>query len=201
MNPIMIWAAHLKVGLHQAKESGHVKTVTEYYANPLKSDQQNPAWDETLRNIFSYADGMEVNWTADATGATGGRLHFMKMEHVFQNWEGKLYESEDLTNERMLAFFKPFDLITDETQCGFLHEPDFESQSIYYNRSGEPALYDLDLDFKGYLDMALASRIYYYWPKVLLDIQSGEESVETENFKVNMPKIFPDFSSLRLSQQ
>jgi len=56
--------------------------------------------------------------------------------------------------------------------------------------------------------MALAARVYYYWPKVLLDIQSGEESAETLDFKHNMPLIFPDFNwsefekkyqSLRLS--
>ena len=110
--------------------------------------------------------------------------------------------------EELLEFFKPFDLVTDEAECGFLHRPGFSSAAIYYHRIGRPQLYNLDLDFSGYLEMALAARVYYYWPKVLLDIQSGEESPETLDFKHNMPLVFPDFSwegfvekyqSLRLS--
>ena len=137
-------------------------------------------------------------------------MRILPFHERVQNWEGQLYESEDLEEEALIQFFKPFDLITDEAQCGFLLEPGFESRAMYYNRSGVPNLYNLDIDLKGYLTMALASRIYYYWPKVLLDIQVGEESVETQQFKQNMPQIFPDFDwedyvekyqSLRLSRQ
>lgn len=86
-----------------------------------------------------------------------------------------------------------FDLITDESECGFLLEPDFDSKAIYYHRAGFPQLHNLDIDFDGYLEMVKEARAFYHWPKVLLDIQSGQEIEETKNFKKWMPEIFEEF--------
>ncbi len=108
----------------------------------------------------------------------------------------------------MLKYYKALDLISDQHTVGFLHEADFEANSLYYHISPYADLYSLD--FEGYMQMAFEAKIYYYWPKVLLDIQSNSESRETKDFKENMPKVFEDFSwdafvkqyeSLRLSKQ
>ncbi len=57
--------------------------------------------------------------------------------------------------------------------------------------------------------MAYEAKVFYYWPRVLLDIQNGTECYETERFKKEMPKLFADFNwdkfvekyqSLRLSK-
>lgn len=210
MSPMMIWDADMKFLLGKEIKAGRLTKTEEYIGLPVEKKKIVRSLPKSLRRLFRYANGMEIRWQSTQIDEAGGRLQFLKVEQVLQDWKGQIYEEEDLLENDLIQYFKPIDLVTDEAQCGFLNEPGFKSKSIYYNRSGEAQLYDLDLNFKGYLEMALASCIYYYWPKVLLDIQSGEESVEMENFKVNMPKIFPDFSwdnyvaqyqSLRLSRQ
>ncbi|WP_020535966.1 hypothetical protein [Lewinella cohaerens] len=211
-NPSEEWHEGLSDALYDAEEEGTLEHLEENYNLPLNANDFQEialkALPQKMIQLYELFDGWEITWAAVADDEAGGRLHFLAMQHVMQNWEGKLYESKDLLEEELIEFFKPFDLVTDEAECGFLHRPGFASESIYYHRTGAPQLYNLDLDFSGYLEMALAARVYFYWPKVLLDIQSGEESEETTNFKQNMPLIFPEFNweafkekyeSLRLS--
>ncbi|MCS4300847.1 hypothetical protein [Chryseobacterium sp. BIGb0232] len=73
-------------------------------------------------------------------------------------------------------------------------------------------LNNLDLDYNGYTQMAFEARVFNHWQRVLLYWMNGEGigSAETEAFKTEMPKIFPDwtwenfiakFESLRLSNK
>jgi len=73
-------------------------------------------------------------------------------------------------------------------------------------------LCNLDLDYEGYTQMALEGRVFNHWQQVLLyymgDVDTGGS--ETETFKTEMPRIFPDwkwenfiarFESVRLSNR
>lgn len=208
MNPLMLWDAEMNDALEGSKDAGLINLDKEWYNLPVSDKEQLSELPIAIQTLYTYANGVEIRWQSTKDSAQGGRLQFLKLEDVLENGLGQIYDKEDLEEEELLEFFKPFDLVTDEAECGFLHRPGFASASIYYHRTGRPQLYNLDLDFSGYLEMALAARVYYYWPKVLLDIQSGEESAETLDFKHNMPLIFPDFNwsefekkyqSLRLS--
>lgn len=75
---------------------------------------------------------------------------------------------------------------------------------------GDKWVSGLDLDVEGYFKMAFASKVFFYWQVVLIDIKEGTLSDETKTFKKEMPKIFTDFhwdefvnlyESLRLSKQ
>jgi hypothetical protein len=208
MNPLMLWNAEMNDALREPRDSGLINLDKEWYNLPANDQEQLSELPTAIQTLYTYANGVEIRWQSTKDLAQGGRLQFLELENVLKDGLGEIYDKEDLEEEELLEFFKPFDLVTDEAECGFLHRPGFASESMYYHRTGRPQLYNLDIDFSGYLEMALAARVYYYWPKVLLDIQSGEESVETVNFKHNMPLVFPDFSweefkekyqSLRLS--
>lgn len=156
------------------------------------------------------SDGFKFQWYTDDSRAIGGQMEFPEMKHVLGSWQGVLFEEEDLQRNPHLKYYKALDLISEQHTVGFLQGADFEANSLYYHISPYSDLYSLDLDFEGYMQMAFEAKIYYYWPKVLLDIQSNSESKETQDFKENMPKLFEDFSwddfvkkyeSLRLSKQ
>ncbi len=208
MNPLMLWNAEINDALRGPRDAGLITLDKEWYNLPVSDQTQLSELSSAMQALYTYANGVEIRWQSTQDSSQGGRLHFLKLEDVLQDGLGQLYDKEDLVEEELIGFFKPIDLVTDEAECGFLHRPGFASESIYYHRAGRPHLYNLNIDFTGYLEMALAARVYYYWPKVLLDLQTEAESAETVNFKQNMPLIFPDFSweefkekyqSLRLS--
>ena len=165
--------------------------------------------DENLIALYRNYNGLKINWASDDRRIIGGRLLFLKLEEIIKSWEGYLYKDEDVSVDADIRFFHPFDLISDEAQCGIIIDPDNDIRSIFYNYSGEMNIYSLDIDFKGYLEMASEAKIFFHWPKVLLDIKNNDESTETQNFREEMLKIFKDFdfnnfvdkySSLRLSR-
>lgn len=111
-----------------------------------------------------------------------------------------------------LKYFQPFDYCSNESRCGFLIRPDSIEKSMYYKSIDDYELDYLDLDYYGYTQMAIEARVFYDWQAVLLYYMNGVGigSVETETFKTEMPKIFPDwtwenfiakFESLRLSNK
>lgn len=150
--------------------------------------------DENFIDLYRAYNGLKIDWATDDERKTGGRMHFLSMEEVIKSWEGYLYEDDEVAEDADIRFFHPFDLISEEAQCGIIIDPNSDIKSIFYNYSGEMEIYSLDLDFKGYLEMALEAKVFYYWPKVLLDIKNNEESEETKKFKEEMPKIFKDFN-------
>ena len=167
--------------------------------------------DKTLMQCYSdIANGFYYKWTAIHDSNITGQMEFLKMKQVLRDWKDNLYYEEDVEQNDLIQYYKPFDLISETFSCGFLLTPDFVSKTIYCHNAPYPETYSLDVDFSGYMIMAKEALIFQYWPQVLLDIQSGEESTETILFKEHMSKLKDDFSwdafvekyqSLRLSNQ
>lgn len=190
---MMLWSAEFSEPLSEQEEANRLEVKKDRCNLPLKDAALMAELPEFIRKLYTFADGMEVLWEANDDSSRGGRIHFIEARHVMRDGLGQTYNEEDLVEEELLKYFKPFDLVTDESECGFLLNPGFASNAIYYHVTGRPQLYNLDLDFDGYLEMATASSAYYHWPKVLIDIQNGDESQETLDFKKNMPLIFDNF--------
>lgn len=149
---------------------------------------------ENLIDLYRVYNGLRIDWITDDERRVGGRMHFLSMEEVIKSWEGYLYEDEEVAADADIRFFHPFDLISEEAQCGIIIDPNSDIKSIFYNYSGEMEIYSLDIDFKSYLEMALEAKVFYYWPLVLLDIKNDEEGEVTKKFKEEMPNIFKDFN-------
>jgi hypothetical protein len=161
-----------------------------------------------IENFYrKRADGFELEWWADKENGIGGKLQFASTEYLFS--EAGLYDEGD---DEDLQYFHPLDYPTPETYVGFIIAPDMTHKSLFYMSVSNYELYNLDLDYEGYTQMALEARVFNHWQKVLLyymgDTETG--SSETETFKTEMPKIFPDwtwenfiakFESLRLSNK
>ena len=155
----------------------------------------------------NISDGYEFEWWADREDGIGGKLEFASTEYLFD--DPGLYDEGD---DEDLQYFRPLDYPTPETYAGFIIKPDTIYPSLFYMSVSDYQLYNLDLDYEGYTQMALDARVFNHWQKVLLyymgDVDTGRS--ETETFKTDMPKIFPDwtwenfiarFESLRLSKR
>ena len=176
-----------------------IKKVNSKLGNSLPESlrsevSENLNLDQNLINLYRAYDGLKIDWATNDERVVGGQMHFLSMEEIIKSWEGYLYEDDEVAADADIRFFHPFDLISEEAQCGIIIDPNSDIKSIFYNYSGEMKIYSLDIDFKGYLEMALDAKVFYYWPKVLLDIKNNEESEETTNFREEMPKIFKDFN-------
>ncbi|MDN4013700.1 hypothetical protein QX233_14575 [Chryseobacterium gambrini] len=153
-------------------------------------------------------DGFELEWWANEKKGIGGKIQFAQTKYLFSE-DNNLYDEED---EEDLKYFRPLDYPTPESYVGFIITPDTIDESLYYMSISDYELNDLDLDYEGYTQMAVEARVFNHWQLVLLYYMDGEGIglVETETFKTEMPKIFPDwtwenfiakFESLRLSNK
>jgi len=201
--------------LSDQKKAGKIKELKDEWELTLKNDDDVLTEKLNPDLVFVYkelANGFIINWVADDENDIRGRMHFLSIKNLFYDRKGTFYNEEDIEKDRDICYFKPLDLITEEAECGIYINPkdsEYRNKCIYYYDASDLEIHNLDLDFRGYLEMAFEAKIFFYWPKVLLDIQSNSESPETKRFKTEMPKLFPDFNwdafvekyeSLRLSK-
>jgi len=205
----------LKRSLRKLTETGRIveydaKFSTDFDNKKLISDIK---LDEILLELYmDQSNGILIEWFADDENDIRGKMNFLKMEHVLGDWKGVIYFDEDEEANSSICNYRPFDFITDEASCGFCLDPETKeaSKEIYYNYAGESGMQGLDLDFAGYFEMLLEAKAFFYWPKVLIDLQNGTECPETSRFQKAMPGLFEDFSfeefaakyeSLRLTEK
>lgn len=153
-------------------------------------------------------DGFEVTWKKDSNSFIGGKMKLAETKYLFAENNG-IYDEGDAED---LKYFRPLDYPTPETYVGFIIKPEVIYNSLYYMSVSNYEVTNLDLDYEGYTQMAVEARVFNHWQLVLLHYMDGEGigSVETETFKTEMPKIFPDwtwesfiatFERLRLSNR
>lgn len=204
----------LKYALEDARDDGKIKEVEEDYlanlSSEMKEKMKSLQFDESIIDLYENSNGILLKWRQDPSQGIMGQLNFLRIEITLQDWSDKLYYESDLEENDLLEYYKPFDEVTPEVTSGFLITPEFTSDTIYAHYVSDNELYDLDIDFAGYIEMAKEAKIYSLWTMVLLQIQEGREGQETQSFKQNMPQLFPDFDwekfvqkyeSLRLSNR
>jgi hypothetical protein len=194
------------------KNEGRVIEYKSKVPGILKTDllelTQLNAKHKELEDFYrNEGNGYSFEWWADKENGIGGKLDFAATEYLFA--DPGLYDEGD---DEDLQYFRPLDYPTPESYVGFIIRPDAIYPALYYMSVSDYELYNLDLDYHGYTQMALEARVFNHWHTVLLyymgDISTGKS--ETETFKTEMPKIFPDwtwenfiekFESLRLSKK
>lgn len=204
---------YLEYYIIQPKKDGKIKEKQSRVPSILKTDLPKLSLlDKKHTGIEDFykneADGYSFEWWSDKENGIGGKLRFSSSQYLFA--DADLYDGE---GDEELKYFHPLDYPTPESFVGFIIMPDDTIyESLYYMSVSDYELNNLDLDYDGYTQMALEARIFNHWQRVLLYYMDGEGigSVETEIFKTEMPKIFPDwtwenfiakFESLRLSNK
>ena len=188
--------------------------IIESYKGKLEDPPNNihTELDKNLIKLYQdFSHGFIIEWKADEDKNIIGRIDLSEMKYILADQKGVLYFDVDIENDADICYFRPIDRIANEAECGvFLHsERNKNLNCMYYHDTGSTEIHSLDLDFRGYIEMAYEAKVFYYWPRVLIDIQLNKERSVTTLFKQEMPKLFVDFSwekfvakyeSLRLSK-
>lgn len=195
------------------KQQKKIKNYESWNQPSLKVELENlNKLDFVHQGIKEYyekrSDGFELEWWSNKEKGIGGKIQLAQTKYLFAEDNG-IYDEGDETD---LKYFRPLDYPLPETYVGFVIKPDIVYKSLYYMSTSNYELDNLDLDYNDYTQMAVEARVFNHWQLVLLHYMdgSGIGSVETENFKTEMPEIFPDwtwenfiakFESLRLSNK
>lgn len=132
-----------------------------------------------------------MEWQGGEQGKHSGRIRILSLAHFLG---GIRVQLPYLTPAENLYHFHPLDLFSDEASCGvFVRDGNIENR-MFYNVQGEDEVFDLQLEFYGYLLLANMARGYFYWPAYISELIDGTTSPESESFKANMPDTFPDFA-------
>lgn len=199
--------------LSEAKSAKKIKNFESWNQPSLKVELENLIRiDFVHHGIKEYyekrSDGFELVWWSNKEKGIGGKIQLAQTKYLFAEDNG-IYGEGDGED---LKYFRPLDYPSPETYVGFIIKPDTIYKSLYYMSVSNYELNNLDLDYNGYTQMAVEARVFNHWQLVLLHYMDGKGigSVETESFKTEMPKIFPNwtwenfiarFESLRLSNK
>ena len=155
-----------------------------------ESEYQKYNLPKAFFEVYKNSNGFELKWHDESNANYSGGLHFLNVKECIAS-NGFLDEN-DFANNDMLKYFYAFDIVTAETECGFMITPEETYKTIYYRSGFETN--SLELDFVGYVTMLYHSRAYQNWPRVILDIINQEESEITEEFKTCMTSKDADFT-------
>lgn len=203
--------------LHARDEQKKIIEVKYHYGTILREDLLELNRLDVIHNGIKefyneITDGLELRWKKHEDGFIGGNIQLAETKHLFADPKDNGIYYDETGDGNDLRYFHPFDFPTPESYVGFVIKPDTIYKSVYYMSISDNSLRNLDLDFQGYTQMALEARVFYYWQLVLMYYMNGKGigEQETETFKAEMPKIFPDwswenfiakFESLRLSKR
>jgi len=195
------------------EDEGKIEEFEEKFSPRIsESDEEQlkklKIYDDLIK-LYKQTNGFEIEWWKDSEEGIGGAIKLNSTKFLFQNEPSLKTECDlDPNMDQDLRYFRILDNPSMNTQVGFFMTPEKGiTKALWFRMVGYDAS-SLDLDFKGYLEMALTSKVFFHWQKVLLDIKDGKESPETKTFKEHMPQIFSDFnwdefiekySSLRIS--
>lgn len=151
---------------------------------------------------YTYFDGLNYSWTQTKINHDDlvGKINLLRLHYIIDSWEGNLY-FENEPEDSLLRLFRPIDEFSEEAHCGILLDGSTNKQHMYYHYYGEDELIDLNIDFTGYLDLALETRGFFYWQKYLLEFFYGKQSEESERFTHFMPLLFDNFSLDNFNKQ
>ena len=176
------------------------------------------AYDQALSNYgatesfpaeYRAVNGFEIVWNSKADPASTGIIKFLKVEQVLSSWEEIFYFKDIHGEDHEMRKYRPLDMPTGELSVGMFSDTG-KSSSLYLLKRGNDPI-PLDLDIFGYLELAIQSRGFVYWQRVLASHKQGiENEPATATMEAGMKELFPDFSmgsflelydSLRLSNQ
>ena len=172
--------------------------VTDFVINPPATEEEIKFAEKKFKltsdmlDFYKSANGVKLSWELKDTEGTEdtvmGNMELLPIQEVFQDWKDIIYWDD---NDKY-KLLHPLDFFVPEA-CAVLNLDGSDNPEVYFHYCGEDQ-HPLKMDFKEYLNALLKTRGFWYWQTVIVAELTGEENTsEPENFRVNMPKLFPDF--------
>lgn len=159
---------------------------------------------ESLENSVQFKDsffknyhlGAEfgISWyESDANSKTAsGKANILSLKKIMDRVSSSNYDPKDYDNDDPIVDFYVVDEFINEAGVG-IYAGEHATNSLYYFALDERPEY-LGLDFVGYLEMAIEAKVFIHWQKAILAIRKGKTNPETEQFKLHMPRLFPEWT-------
>ena len=170
--------------------------VTDFVINPPATEEDIKLAEKKFKltsdmlDFYKSANGITLSWELiePEEAVVRGNIELLPVQEVFQDWENTIYwdGNDKFKQLHPLDFFVP-------EACAALNLDSSDNPDVFFHYCGEE-MNTLKMDFKEYLYTLLKTRGFWYWQTVVVAELTGEENTtEPENFRVNMPKLFPDF--------
>ncbi|WP_329028175.1 hypothetical protein [Streptomyces sp. NBC_01423] len=175
----------------ELRENPRVELLNHELTDPLPSDRIGelaeglPAGvEEFYREVGSF----KLEWrSTEGDGTDRGVVDILPLDRVLGDWSGITWFPGGEQEFRPVV---PFDFFTPEACAAFERGEDGTfAEEVSYHYFGEE-LAPTGRTFTEYVDLLIASRGYWYWPKTLC--AGYEDSAEVTDFRQNMPRLFPD---------
>lgn len=149
--------------------------------------------DNSLLEFLKKQGGFRMDWKMKDKDQTvksfGGHLRILSLKSILGDWRNIVYFDFDAADSPKRNF-KVVDFFTEEACVGFFVTD--KKQLLYYHEF-ESEFYPLHLNFDGYFTMLLHSKAFWYWQKVLVEINDGISTPITQHFINCMTELFPEF--------
>jgi hypothetical protein len=148
---------------------------------------------QQILSFYEKSDGFELDWEMLRTPDPDvlGTVKILPLAQLIQDWKDVVYFN-DIELDDPIQSFCPFDFFADEACVGMYLEENFDNSLYLYKFDLDP--FRLDLDISGYIELLVAARGFFYWPKVIKALKTNTENYESERFRLFMPQLFPNFS-------
>ena len=181
-------------------------------AQNIKSDQIS---DANIILFYEFTNGLKITWETKEkkkiTFKAEGTFNLLPLEEVLtDNWDDSWADTWAGTEEaEAMVGFRPLDMFYESAgSVGFYVNRTDKTGLYLYKEEGVPE--PLHIDLEAYLKLLAMSKGYGWWQNALVEISTGVHQPNTDSFRENMPKIFPEFNwdefvalyeSLRIDKQ
>jgi hypothetical protein len=121
-----------------------------------------------------------------------GNINILTIAEIFDDWKGHVY-FDDTPLDSELRDFKIVDYFLDEYACG-VYWGTKKDLTFHYGPMNGSKPKSLYLDINGYIEMMILSRGFLHWQMAITDILYGDGLANVDEFKEEMPKLFPGWT-------
>ncbi|WP_330453132.1 MULTISPECIES: hypothetical protein [unclassified Streptomyces] len=173
------------------RENPRIELLNHELTDPLTSDRIGELADGLpagVEEFYREVGSFKLEWrSTEGDGTDRGVVDILPLDRVLGDWSGITWFP---SGEQEFRPVVPFDFFTPEACAAFERGEDGTfAEEVSYHYFGEE-LAPTGRTFTEYVDLLIASRGYWYWPKTLC--AGYEDSAEVTDFRQNMPRLFPD---------
>ncbi|WP_405899263.1 hypothetical protein OG242_18700 [Streptomyces sp. NBC_00727] len=175
----------------ELRENPRVELLNHELTDPLPPDRIGELADGLpagVEGFYREVGSFKLEWrSAEGDGANRGLADILPLDRVLGDWSGITWFP---SGEQEFRPVVPFDFFTPEACTAFERADDGAfADTVSYHYFGEE-LASTGRTFTEYVELLIASRGYWYWPKTLC--RGYEDSAEVTGFRQDMPRLFPD---------
>ncbi|MEW2176329.1 hypothetical protein AB0890_08360 [Streptomyces sp. NPDC005406] len=185
----------------ELRENPRVELLDHALTEPLPSDRISRIIEESgsrlpdgVEEFYRQVGSFRLDWRCtvpeiqQGDSSDHGVVDILPIDRVLGDWSGVTWFP---TGEQEFRPVVPFDFFTPEACVAFERgDGGVFGEKLSYHYFGEE-LTSMNRTFGEYVELLIASRGYWYWPKTLC--AGHEDSAEVADFRRNMPLIFPDY--------